>query len=214
MQTQTNELEFEKVRLINLLASYGIREPILSAFDQVPRHFFVDRNLWQAAYEDHALLIDEGQTISQPSLVAEMLQALQLRGDEKVLEIGTGSGFGAALLGKLVKTVYTIELLPSLAKKAKTRIASLGIKNVEVVVGDGTEGLEKNAPYDVIIVTAYTSRVPPSLMKQLSDDGKLIIPIGEKDWQEVILYKKISGKLDAGQKIAPVRFVPLIGKYA
>lgn len=214
MLTQASDENHEKARLLNLLASYGIREPILSAFDEVPREVFVNREFRYAAYEDHPLPIGSGQTISQPSLVALMLQSLNLSGGEKVLEIGTGSGFQAALLGKLAREVWTIERIPSLARKAKRTIKKLKLENVHVIEGDGTEGYKRHAPYDAIIVTAAGKVVPKSLVQQLVEGGKLIMPVGEEEWQEVILYKREEGKLKEISRVTPARFVPLIGKHA
>lgn len=205
--------DHDKERLINLLAAYGIKEPILSAFDKVERQKFLPQKLADAAYEDRALPIGEGQTISQPSLVASMLQELRLKGDEKILEVGTGSGFEAALLATLCKKVYTIERIEKLAEQAKKRIRSLGIENVEVIVGDGSLGIAKYAPYDGIIVSAAFVNVPRPLIKQLKEDGRLIMPVGPSESQEVVLYKKKEGQLIEVARISPVRFVPLIGKY-
>lgn len=203
----------DKERLINLLAAYGIREPILSAFDKVERQRFVPQKLADAAYEDRALPIGEGQTISQPSLVASMLQELRLKRDETVLEVGTGSGFEAALLGTLCKKVYTVERIEKLAKQAKKRIKSLGLANVEVVVGDGSLGIPKYAPFDAAVVSAAFREVPRPLIEQLKEDGRLIMPVGPPESQEVVFYKKREGKLVEVTRISPVRFVPLIGKY-
>lgn len=206
--------ETEKSHLLNLLASYGIKPRVVNAFEAVAREFFVPEDFSQSAYEDRALPIGEGQTISQPSLVGTMLEALDLRGREKVLEIGTGSGFQAALLGKLTKKVYTIERIPSLAKLAGQRLKNLKIGNVKVMVGDGTLGLPRYAPFDAIIVTAAFKNVPQPLVKQLVEGGRLIMPVGEQHNQEVVLYRKLVGKFIPIRKIAPVRFVPLVGKYA
>lgn len=205
--------DHDKERLINLLAAYSIKEPILSAFDKVERRKFVPQKLADAAYEDRALPIGEGQTISQPSLVASMLQELRLKGDEKILEVGTGSGFEAALLASLCKKVYTIERIAGLAKQAKKRIKQLGIRNVKVVVGDGSLGLPKYAPFDAIIVSAAFLQVPRPLVEQLKEDSRLIMPVGSPESQEVVLYKKKGGQLVETARISPVRFVPLIGKY-
>lgn len=202
----------DKDRLINLLAAYGTREPLLSAFEKIPREKFVPEAFKDAAYEDRALPLGEGQTISQPSLVALMLQELGLKGDEKVLEVGTGSGFQAALLGALARKVYTIERIEKLAKRAKAVIKSLRIKNVEVLTGDGSLGVPEHALYDAIIVAAAFRKVPKPLAGQLREDGRLIMPVGPRDSQEVVLYKKKKGKLVKIKKISPVRFVPLIGK--
>ena len=206
--------ETEKGHLFNLLASYGIKDTVLAAFEAVPREFFVEKAFQDSAYEDRALPIGEGQTISQPSLVGTMLEALDLHGDEKVLEVGTGSGFQAALLGRLAKKVYTIERIPTLASLARGPLKELGLLNVKAVVGDGTLGLARHAPYDAIIVTAAFTSVPAPLIRQLREAGRLIMPVGDQNEQEVVLYKKLVGKLVAIRKIAPVRFVPLIGKHA
>lgn len=206
--------ETEKSRLLNLLASYGIKGLVLSSFEAIPREFFIEETFQESAYEDRALPIGEGQTISQPSLVGTMLQALKLQENEKVLEIGTGSGFQAALLGKLAKEVYTIERIPKLAQTAAQNLKNLKITNVKVVVGDGTLGLKRFAPFDAIIVTAAFTNVPAPLVKQLRETGRLIMPVGDQNEQEVVLYKKAAGKLIPIRKIAPVRFVPLIGKHA
>lgn len=202
----------DKDRLINLLAAYGTREPLLSAFEKIPREKFVPEAFKDAAYEDRALPLGEGQTISQPSLVALMLQELGLKGDEKVLEVGTGSGFQAALLGALARRVYTIERIEKLAKRAKTALKSLKARNVEVLTGDGSLGVPEHAPYDAIIVAAAFRKVPKPLAGQLKEDGRLIMPVGPHDSQEVVLYKKKKGKLVEIKKISPVRFVPLVGK--
>ncbi len=204
----------EKNRLINLLAAYGVKHPVISAFEDIPRELFVEKELVQSAYEDRALPIGQGQTISQPSLVSAMLEKLNLRGTEKVLEVGTGSGFETALLSKLASMVYSIERIPSLAKKAASRLKKLKIGNTKVIIGDGTLGLERYAPYDAIIVTAAFKTVPPPLSRQLVEGGRLIMPLGGEKEQEVVLYKKIAGKLVLVHKIAPVRFVPLIGEHA
>lgn len=206
--------ETEKGHLLNLLASYGIRDRVLAAFESVPREFFVEKAFQESAYEDRALPIGEGQTISQPSLVGTMLQALELDGSEKVLEIGTGSGFETTLLAKLAYQIYSVERIEMLASRAVDRIKKLGIKNVTIIVGDGTLGLPKYAPFDAIIVTAAFTNVPVLLVKQLREAGRLIMPVGDQNEQEVVLYKKLVGKLVAIRKIAPVRFVPLIGKHA
>ena len=193
------------------MASYGIREPVLSAFDKTARELFVPNQ--DLAYQDTALPIGFGQTISQPSLVAVTLQALRLKGSEIVLEVGTGSGFQATLLGYIARKVYSIERLEPLAKQAKQRIKALGLNNVNVTVGDGTKGWPEKAPFDAIIVAAAFTRVPEPLVEQLKEGGNLIMPIGE-DNQELILYQKRDNYLVEVKKLAPVRFVPLIGEYA
>lgn len=207
-------LTTEKHRLVNLLASYGIREPVLSLFEEVPRELFVAPQYEHAAYQDRALPTLSGQTISQPSLVAQTLQTLNLKHTDKVLEIGTGSGFQTALLTKLAGKVYSIERLANLTDSAKRRLKKLGLKNVQVITSDGSEGYSKGAPYDVIIVTATFHEVPKPLVDQLAEEGKLVMPVGRESWQELVLYQKRQGKLVRVKKIAHVRFVPFIGKYA
>lgn len=204
----------DKQRLLNLLASYAVRESVISAFERIPREGFVPQRLLEAAYEDRALPIGEGQTISQPSLVAAMIDALDLKGSERVLDVGTGSGFQAALLAALAKEVYTIERVPKLAKEAKRRIEKMGLRNVTVVTGDGSEGLPGNAPYDAIIVAAAFPKVPSLLAEQLKEKGRLVMPIGGPEGQDARVYIKEGKDLKEAETISPVRFVPLIGKYA
>lgn len=203
----------DKQRLLNLLASYAVRERVISAFERIPREGFVPQRLLEAAYEDRALPIGEGQTISQPSLVAAMIDALDLKGEEKVLDVGTGSGFQAALLAALAKEVYTIERVPKLAKEAKRRIEKMGLRNVTVVTGDGSEGLPGNAPYDAIIVAAAFPKVPSPLVEQLKEKGRLVMPIGGPEGQDARVYIKEGKDLKEVETISPVRFVPLIGKH-
>ena len=157
----------------------GIKDAlVLDVMRKVPRHLFVDEALRSAAYEDHPLPIGEGQTISQPYVVALMTEALRLKPGDRVLEIGTGSGYQAAVLAELVKEVYTIEIRKSLADKASERLGSLGYKNVKVKYGDGYFGWEEHAPFDAIIITASANHIPPPLIKQLKKAGRLIIPVG------------------------------------
>lgn len=214
MISLTPHSNIEKHKLVNLLASYGIRDPVLSLFERIPREIFVERQYLHAAYEDRALPTAFGQTISQPSLVAQILQTLNLKLTDKVLEIGTGSGFQTALLSKLAGHVYSIERLAKLATTARARLTKLGIKNAQVILGDGSEGYRASAPYDVIIVTAAFWEVPNSLRAQLKEEGKLVMPVGRGDWQELVLYDKHDNKLVPVKKISDVRFVPFVGKYA
>ena len=202
----------ERYRLTNLLASYGIKGSVLSAFDNTPREFFVDKRYLAYAYEDRALPTLSGQTISQPSLVALTLQELSLKPTDVVLEIGTGSGFQTALLSQLVKKVYSIERLPELAKITQSRLNRLG--NVELITGDGSLGWLTGSPYDAIIVTAAFTQVPDPLSAQLRTGGKLIMPIGKEEWQELMLYKKHHDGLVTLKRISDVCFVPLLGKHA
>lgn len=203
-----------KVSLLRLLAENDISSSTISAFNQVPRENFVPKQYRSLAYHDDALPIGEGQTISQPSLVAMMLDALKLRGTEKVLEIGTGSGYQTALLSRLALQVYSIERIGTLANEARKRLRILKIKNVQVYVGDGSLGLSQHAPYDAIIVTAAFKKVPQPLVSQLKEDGRLIMPVGERGSQEAIVYQKVRGRLKEIQNLGPVRFVPFIGREA
>jgi protein-L-isoaspartate(D-aspartate) O-methyltransferase len=183
---------------------------VLAAMGKVPRHRFVRPALAGEAYADRPLLIEEGQTISQPYIVALMTQLLELKGPERVLEVGTGSGYQAAVLAELVKQVHTIEILPGLAKSAAARLKALGYTNVEVRAGDGYQGWPERAPFDAIIVTAGASHIPPPLITQLKDGGRLVIPVDVAvGYQELLQCRKERGQL-VKKIIAPVRFVPLI----
>ncbi len=183
---------------------------VLAAMGKVPRHRFVRPELASHAYADSPLPIEEGQTISQPYIVALMTQLLELRGPERVLEVGTGSGYQAAILGELVQHVYTIEIRPGLAAGAALRLRAIGYENVEVRAGDGYLGWPERAPFDGIIVTAGATRIPDPLVAQLKEGGRIVIPVGEVyGVQELLLGRKQGGKL-ATQVIAPVRFVPLV----
>ncbi|MDP2682562.1 MAG: protein-L-isoaspartate(D-aspartate) O-methyltransferase [Deltaproteobacteria bacterium] len=185
---------------------------LLDVMGKTPRHLFVEGHLRGAAYEDYPLPIDEGQTISQPYVVALMTEALRLKPSDRVLEIGTGSGYQAAILAEIVKEVYTIEIRKGLADKAEKRLKEMGYKNVKVRYGDGYFGWEEYAPFDAIIITAAANHIPPSLIKQLKEGGKLIIPLGSTVYsQTLILAIKKKGELDL-EEITSVRFVPMIGE--
>ncbi len=187
---------------------------VLQAFRQVPREEFVPRDLRDQSYLDTALPISEGQTISQPSLVALMTQLLKLKGNEKVLEIGTGSGFQAAILSKIAMQVYSIERIASLANRAGKTLKKLKIDNVKIIVGDGTLGLPKFSPFNAIVVTAAAKKIPQALIYQLADNGRLVIPVNESlTGQKLKLITKHSGKFET-KDIENVVFVPLIGKYS
>jgi protein-L-isoaspartate(D-aspartate) O-methyltransferase len=183
---------------------------VLAVMGKVPRHRFVRPSLVGEAYSDHALPIEEGQTISQPYIVALMTQLLELKGSDRVLEVGTGSGYQAAVLAELVSRVYTIEILPGLAQTAAARLKALGYANVRVRAGDGYQGWPEQAPFDAIIVTAGASHIPQPLVAQLKEGGRLVIPVDRvASYQELLQCRKEHGQLN--QKIvAPVRFVPLI----
>lgn len=197
-----------------MLASYGIKNPVLSLFEEIPREFFVSKKYQQYAWEDRALPTDFGQTISQPSLVASTLQTADIKPEHKVMEIGTGSGYQAALLGRLAQKVYTLERFDKLAQIATQRLKKLGIDNVEVVTADGSEGWAKGAPYDIILVTATFYKVPQPLVDQLKIGGRLAMPIGREDWQQLMLFEKTKTGLKTLKKISDVRFVPFVGKHA
>ncbi len=192
----------------------GIKDKrILKAFLQVPRHKFVQKRYRKHAYEDSPLPLEKGQTISQPSLVALMTELLHLKGNEKVLEIGTGSGYQAAILSHLAKEIYTVERLPILAKHAERICQDLGYKNVHFHVGDGTLGLAKFQPYDAIIVTAGAKEIPKPLLNQLKVGGSLVIPVGETlQSQRLKVITKSKTGLNI-YEVEPVAFVPLIGKH-
>jgi len=194
------------------LRDRGIRdERVLEAMARVPRHEFVQPDQRDEAYEDHPLPIGEGQTISQPFVVAAMLEALALRPEDVALEVGTGSGYETAVLAELVRKVYSIERIASLAERARVVLARLGYSNVTVVHGDGSQGLLEVAPFDAIVVSAAAPRLPKPLMDQLRDGGRLVIPVGSGFAQELQLVRKI-GDSSTILYLDGVRFVPLIGR--
>lgn len=193
----------------------GIKaESVLAAMKKVPRHLFVPEFIRHSAYEDMALPISEDQTISQPYMVAAMTELLELNGDEKILEIGTGSGYQAAILGELVREgeVYTIERFSTLAQEAEKILADLGYNNVHVIIGDGTKGLEDKSPFDRIIVTAAAPKIPYPLIPQLKEGGIIVAPVGERFSQILIRGKKEKGIL-IEEYHTPCVFVPLVGEY-
>jgi protein-L-isoaspartate(D-aspartate) O-methyltransferase len=187
-------------------------ERVLDAMRQVAREAFVPEGLRGAAYSDEPLAIGEGQTISQPYIVAAMTEALDLQGDENVLEIGTGSGYAAAVLAHIARAVHTIERIPSLARRARETLHRLGYDSVQVIEGDGTLGWNDAAPYDAIVATAEGPRIPPSLRAQLRPGGRLVMPVTDRDCGQA-LVRMIRGDdgEDRVQSIQPVQFVPLIG---
>lgn len=199
------------------LRQRGIRDPqVLDALREVPRHEFVPPQLLSQAYDDCPLPIGEGQTISQPYMVAAMTEAAELTGHETVLEVGTGSGYQAAILARLVPPpaghVYTIEQHVSLSAAAEERLRRLGVANVTFIVGDGSLGYPEAAPYDAIIVTAGAPEVPPTLLEQLTDGGRLVIPVGRCDSQELLLLRKRGAQVTR-ETVNYCRFVPLTGRY-
>jgi protein-L-isoaspartate(D-aspartate) O-methyltransferase len=185
---------------------------VLNAMADIPRHLFVEENLRKKAYDDHPLPIGEGQTISQPYVVALMTEALNLSSSDRVLEIGTGSGYQAAVLAEIARNVYTIEIRETLAERASERLKGLGYKNIEVKYGDGYFGWKEHEPFDAIIITAAANHIPPPLIKQLKDGGRLIVPLGPTVYfQTLTLVEKLNGDLKVKQ-MGSVRFVPMIGE--
>jgi len=201
-----------RAQMVDVLKREGIKDKnVLEAMGEVPRHEFVPKNLTRYAYENRPLPIGYGQTISQPYIVALMTELLKVNKDSVVLEVGTGSGYQAAVLSKLVKKVYTIEIIKELGEPAKKRLRKLGYKNVEVKIGDGYYGWKEHAPFDAIIFTCAARHVPPPLIKQLKPGGRMCIPVGSFLYQNLILVEKTKeGKLKQ-KSIIPVMFVPLLG---
>ncbi len=195
------------------LVERGIADPrVLEAMGAVPRHEFVPRDVMPLAYSDQPLPIGEGQTISQPYMVAIMTEALELTGSERVLEVGAGSGYQAAVLSRLAREVFTIEQNELLARAAAERLKRQGCDNVRVEVGDGTLGWPEHAPYEGIVVTAAAPRIPPPLLEQLAEGGRLVIPVGDERQQELWQVRKQKANIST-RVVNYCRFVPLIGRY-
>ena len=193
------------------IAARGVRdEGTLEAMRRVPRHLFVPAELGSQAYADHPLPIGHRQTISQPYIVAYMTEALNLEPGDTVLEVGTGSGYQAAVLAEIVEKVYSIEIVAPLAEESAGRLKDLGYSNVEVRAGDGYAGWPEAAPFDAVIVTAAAPRIPEPLKEQLADGGRLIIPVGD-DWQQLVLVTRKGDRFEE-QDVLPVRFVPMTGE--
>nr|MDP2189954.1 protein-L-isoaspartate(D-aspartate) O-methyltransferase [Rhodoferax sp.] len=212
-----NKQDFAKQRgamVSRQIAGRGVRSPlVLDAMRSVPREAFLPVNQGEFAYEDAPLQIAEGQTISQPYIVALMTEALGLQGGEKVLEIGTGSGYAAAVLSRIASSVYTVERIDQLATKAAATLAALGYHNVHVLHADGTLGWPDHAPYDAIVVAAGGPAVPQALKAQLRIGGRLVIPVGpDRQLQELVRVTRISANEYKTEAIADVRFVPLVGE--
>jgi protein-L-isoaspartate(D-aspartate) O-methyltransferase len=188
----------------------GVSDPrVIEAFLKVERHRFVPERYTPNAYGDHPLPIGEGQTISQPYVVAFMTEVLNLSRSDRVLEIGTGSGYQAAILGELSDSVFTIEINGPLGRRADRLLKKLGYTNVKVRIGDGYKGWEDHAPYDAIIVTCAPSHIPAPLKEQLKEGGRMIIPVGGRSNQSLVLLRKTGNRL-AEEKVLPVRFVPMV----
>lgn len=212
----TRELQLHKAKQVFLetLARRGIKDKrVLEAMETVPREAFVGRHQADFAYDDNPLPIEEGQTISQPYIVALMTEAMKLEPDDTVLEIGSGSGYAAAVLSRIVKQVYTVERHQVLARLAREHLAKLGYDNVTVLCGDGTLGWPEHAPFDAIVVTAGAPNVPQSLVRQLTIGGRLVIPAGASLHQQKLLrITRVSDDKTETEDLGGVRFVPLIGK--
>lgn len=207
-------LEFEGARermVAKQLRRRGIGdERVLEAMARVPREHFVPEEIRKRAYDDSALPIGHQQTISQPWVVAAICQALELSGDEQVLEVGTGSGYSAAVLGRLARHVRSVERVPELADGARTALVELGVDNVDVILADGSRGLPEDAPYDGIAIHAATPEAPHSLLSQLAPEGRLVVPIATGAADLLTAFRRDDGELHQ-ETIGPCRFVPLIG---
>jgi protein-L-isoaspartate(D-aspartate) O-methyltransferase len=204
-----------RARLVETLRARGIGDlAVLKAFAETPRHLFVPAAVRHRAYEDTALPIGNGQTISQPLMQARYLEALRLRGKERVLEIGTGSGYQTALLGALAGTVFSVERVEALAIAAQGALREAGVTNVSVLLGDGTLGWSAYAPYEAILVAAGGPEVPPPLVEQLAPDGRLLIPLGERGAQLLTLVERVArGPELRHTPLGAARFVPLVGEH-
>ena len=210
-----NDKDYEELReaMVKMqIESRGVKdEDVLSVMRDVPRHLFIDESLWPKAYSDGPLPIGHGQTISQPYIVAFMTELLRPDTHHMVLEIGTGSGYQAAVLAKLVHHVYTIEIVPELGRNAKAALKRLGYDNISVRVGDGYKGWPEEEPFDRIIVTAAPEKVPEALVDQLKPGGRMVLPVGPRWWGQdlLVIEKNERGKVVRKNTI-PVRFVPMI----
>jgi protein-L-isoaspartate(D-aspartate) O-methyltransferase len=195
------------------LVARGIADTrVLAAMEEVPRHLFVSESFRHEAYDDNPLPIGEGQTISQPYMVAIMTELLELKGEERILEIGTGSGYQAAVLSRLCQWVYTVERLESLSRKARETMELCGYHNVTFIVGDGTAGWPSESPYDGIVVTAGAPRVPEALVNQLGPSGRLVIPVGDRFSQTLKRVTRKQGYTNT-ESLTGCRFVDLIGRF-
>jgi protein-L-isoaspartate(D-aspartate) O-methyltransferase len=202
-----------RTRLVETLQQKGIRDlAVLRAIGTVPRHLFVPQSVRHRAYEDVALPIGGGQTISQPWVQARYLELAALTGRERVLEVGAGSGYQTALLAELADAVFAVERIPALAQSARAALEAAGYRNVTVLVGDGTLGWRPFAPYDAILVAAASPEIPAPLVEQLAPDGRLVIPLGDRDNQVLTVARRAGEQLRIST-VADVRFVPLLGQF-
>ncbi|HEU4587920.1 MAG TPA: protein-L-isoaspartate(D-aspartate) O-methyltransferase [Gemmatimonadales bacterium] len=202
-----------RAQLVETLRAKGIRDlAVLRAVRQVPRHLFVPESVRHRAYDDAALPIGSGQTISQPYVQARYLEAIALTGRERVLEIGTGSGYQTALLALLADTVFSVERVPGLAQAARAALEGAGLRNVTVLVGDGTLGWRPFAPYDAILVAAGGPEIPMPLVEQLAPGGRMVIPVGDKAGQTLTLVERVADGIRT-TSLGDARFVPLLGQF-
>jgi protein-L-isoaspartate(D-aspartate) O-methyltransferase len=211
---RSSDYELDRKEMVHQqIQKRGIKNKmVLQALSDVPRHRFVPKGLQSKAYSDRPLPIGEGQTISQPYIVALMTESLLLDGHERVLEIGTGSGYQAAILAEIVKKVYTIEIKPKLQSRAADLLSSMGYENIVTKQADGYDGWEENAPFDCIMITAAVDHIPPPLLSQLKDGGKLILPLGNPfSYQNLVLVTKKGDDFSVRQ-ITGVLFVPMTGR--
>jgi protein-L-isoaspartate(D-aspartate) O-methyltransferase len=215
MEQQNEDERFTRLRLDMVqrqIRERGIRDDrLLSALERVPRHLFLDEEHWDEAYEDHPVPIANMQTVSQPFMVAEMLRLMELRQTDVVLEVGTGTGYQAALLGELAARVYTVERHAELAATARHNLSRLGYENVTVITGDGSRGLPQYAPFDSIVVAAASPQVPQPLVKQLREGGRLVIPVGPANMQLLEVVRNVNGEALVST-FDRCTFVPLIGE--
>ena len=209
-------MDFQRLRdmmVDSQIVARGIKDRrVLDAMRKVPRHLFLDESQWYKAYDDMALPAGEGQTISQPYMVAIMTELLELSGDEKVLEVGTGSGYQATVLGELSREVYTIERFQSLSDRAREVMRVLGYENIHLKVGDGTMGWPDAAPFDRILITAGAPEIPEPLIEQLSPGGIILAPVGDRLSQQLLKIRKVKEGLSR-EYHTPCVFVPLVGKF-
>lgn len=210
-----NESRFERERkeMVELIDQRGVHSPdLLAAMMHVPRHRFVPKEAQSWAYLDMALRINRGQTISQPYMVALMTNALRLTGSERVLDVGTGSGYQAAILARLAGEVHTIDLIPELVEEAKKIIRELGLTNIHFHIGDGSRGLVERAPFDAILVAAAAPNLPQPLLDQLAEGGRLVIPVGKRHAQQLEVWQREKDEFKQNIRDKVV-FVPLLGKF-
>lgn len=202
-------------RLIEEIRDRGVEDlELLRLFDQVPRHLFIPEGMRHRAYEDAPVPIGHGQTASQPSLQARYLELLRPGSDDRVLELGTGSGFLTALLARMADRVYSVERVRELSIRAREALDALGLTNVALLVGDGSIGWRKYAPYHVIVVSAAAPSVPDTLVEQLADPGRMLIPVGDRERQELVLVRKEGGEPTREPVLEGCTFVPLLGRFA